>query len=105
MSYNLLFTGNFYNVDSVAKMFEIFGIRINNKFCALFSWTLDKRNDLFKYGDLILEGSFKLAGSKTTRQLFLFEEMLLIVKERNGALICKDYIMVTFQNLHLRFPS
>uniref|UniRef100_A0A183VF23 Pleckstrin homology domain-containing family G member 1 n=1 Tax=Toxocara canis TaxID=6265 RepID=A0A183VF23_TOXCA len=60
---------------------------------ALHRWCSEGSEDLSKYGDLLLEGTFKLAGSKTNRQLFLFEEMLLIVKERNGALICKDYIM------------
>uniref|UniRef100_A0A915B409 Pleckstrin homology domain-containing family G member 1 n=1 Tax=Parascaris univalens TaxID=6257 RepID=A0A915B409_PARUN len=60
---------------------------------ALHRWCSEGSEDLSKYGDLLLEGTFKLAGSKTNRQLFLFEEMLMIVKERNGALICKDYIM------------
>ncbi|CAG9530808.1 unnamed protein product [Cercopithifilaria johnstoni] len=60
---------------------------------ALHKWCIDEKEDLSKYGDLLLEATFKLAGAKTNRQLFLFEEMLLIVKERNGALICKDYIM------------
>uniref|UniRef100_A0A0N5ANQ8 DH domain-containing protein n=1 Tax=Syphacia muris TaxID=451379 RepID=A0A0N5ANQ8_9BILA len=67
--------------------------RVRELQSALHSWSLDKRDDLFEYGDLLLEGVFKIAGSKTNRQLFLFEEMLLIVKERNNALICKDYIM------------
>lgn len=61
---------------------------------ALHRWCSEGSEDLSRYGDLLLEGTFKLAGSKTNRQLFLFEEMLMIVKERNGALICKDYIMV-----------
>lgn len=60
---------------------------------ALHRWCSEGSEDLSRYGDLLLEGTFKLAGSKTNRQLFLFEEMLMIVKERNGALICKDYIM------------
>uniref|UniRef100_A0A0R3RRT3 DH domain-containing protein n=1 Tax=Elaeophora elaphi TaxID=1147741 RepID=A0A0R3RRT3_9BILA len=60
---------------------------------ALHKWCIDEKEDLSKYGDLLLEATFKLAGAKTNRQLFLFEEMLLIVKERSGALICKDYIM------------
>lgn len=62
---------------------------------ALHKWCIDEKEDLSKYGDLLLEATFKLAGAKTNRQLFLFEEMLLIVKERNGSLICKDYIMVS----------
>lgn len=61
---------------------------------ALQKWCIDEKEDLSKYGDLLLEATFKLAGAKTNRQLFLFEEVLLIVKERSGALICKDYITV-----------
>lgn len=68
--------------------------RVRELQSALHKWCIDEREDLSKYGDLLLEATFKLAGAKTNRQLFLFEEMLLIVKERNGALICKDYIMV-----------
>uniref|UniRef100_A0A0K0CSX9 RhoGEF domain protein n=1 Tax=Angiostrongylus cantonensis TaxID=6313 RepID=A0A0K0CSX9_ANGCA len=41
----------------------------------------------------IQKWSVDKAGSKTTRLLFLFEEMLLIVKQRNSNYICKDYIM------------
>lgn len=67
-------------------------------------WGLDEKQDLSKYGDLLLEGLFKIAGSKTNRLLFLFEEMLLIVKERSGVLICKDYIMVSFSS-HFFGPS
>lgn len=62
---------------------------------ALHKWCIDEKEDLSKYGDLMLEATFKLAGAKTNRQLFLFEEVLLIVKERNGSLLCKDYIMVS----------
>ncbi|VDD92834.1 unnamed protein product [Enterobius vermicularis] len=62
---------------------------------ALNSCRFGKRVDLLRCGDLLLEGNFKLAGSKTTRQVFLFEEMLLVTKERNDALLCKDYIMAS----------
>ena len=43
-----------------------------------------------------MEASFRQAGSKTTRLLFLFEEMLLIVKQRGSNYVCKDYIMVGY---------
>ncbi|KAE9415850.1 hypothetical protein Angca_008366 [Angiostrongylus cantonensis] len=54
---------------------------------------IEQTANLLAYGELLLEASFRQAGSKTTRLLFLFEEMLLIVKQRNSNYICKDYIM------------
>lgn len=57
--------------------------------------SLQEAANLSAYGDLILEAQFRQAGSKTTRLLFLFEEMLLIVKQRNSNYVCKDYIMVS----------
>ncbi|CAJ0939873.1 unnamed protein product, partial [Mesorhabditis belari] len=50
-------------------------------------------SDLAAYGELLLEASFRVSGSKATRLLFLFEEMLLIVKQKGTQYVCKDYIM------------
>ncbi|CAJ0582541.1 unnamed protein product, partial [Mesorhabditis spiculigera] len=49
--------------------------------------------DLATYGELLLEANFRMAGGKATRLLFLFEEMLLIVKQKGSQFACKDYIM------------
>ncbi|ETN77907.1 RhoGEF domain protein [Necator americanus] len=54
---------------------------------------IEQTANLSAYGELLLEAQFRQAGSKTTRLLFLFEEMLLIVKQRNSNYVCKDYIM------------
>ncbi|GMR59250.1 hypothetical protein PMAYCL1PPCAC_29445 [Pristionchus mayeri] len=56
-------------------------------------WRNEETPDLSAYGELLLEAQFRLAGAKTMRQLFLFEEMLLIAKQRNGQLVVKDFIM------------
>ncbi|VDM59385.1 unnamed protein product [Angiostrongylus costaricensis] len=68
--------------------------RVEQLQAAIQKWSVDKQTaNLLAYGELLLEASFRQAGSKTTRLLFLFEEMLLIVKQRNSNYICKDYIM------------
>ncbi|GMT11275.1 hypothetical protein PFISCL1PPCAC_2572 [Pristionchus fissidentatus] len=59
----------------------------------LTQWSNQQTPDLTTYGELLLEAQFRLAGAKTTRQLFLFEEMLLIAKQRSGHLVVKDFIM------------
>ncbi|KJH53454.1 RhoGEF domain protein [Dictyocaulus viviparus] len=70
--------------------------RVEQLQTAIQKWSVDKQTaNLLSYGDLLLEASFRQAGSKTTRLLFLFEEMLLIVKQRNSNYICKDYIMAS----------
>ncbi|VDN23379.1 unnamed protein product, partial [Cylicostephanus goldi] len=74
--------------------------RVEQLQAAIQKWTVDKVRDqnyhnanLSAYGELLLEAQFRQAGSKTIRLLFLFEEMLLIVKQRNSSYVCKDYIM------------
>ncbi|EPB67114.1 hypothetical protein ANCCEY_13795 [Ancylostoma ceylanicum] len=82
--------------------------RVEQLQAAIQKWTVDKVRyvlhhmckfqqtaNLSAYGELLLEAQFRQAGSKTTRLLFLFEEMLLIVKQRNSNYICKDYIMAS----------
>lgn len=67
----------------------------------VFFWNLtiffQSAANLSAYGELLLEASMRQAGSKTTRLLFLFEEMLLIVKQRANSYTCKDYIMVIWK--------
>uniref|UniRef100_A0A1I7XGN0 DH domain-containing protein n=1 Tax=Heterorhabditis bacteriophora TaxID=37862 RepID=A0A1I7XGN0_HETBA len=67
--------------------------RVEQLQMAIQKWKIDQTTNLSAYGELLLEASFRQAGSKTVRLLFLFEEMLLIVKQRNTSFICKDYIM------------
>ncbi|CBL43438.1 PH domain-containing protein [Caenorhabditis elegans] len=69
--------------------------RVGQLQSTLQKWKADEIqiSNLSAYGDLLLEATFRQAGSKTTRLLFLFEEMLLIVKQRGANYVCKDYIM------------
>ncbi|CAB3399115.1 unnamed protein product [Caenorhabditis bovis] len=69
--------------------------RVGQLQATLQKWKADEIQitNLSAYGDLLLEANFRQAGSKTSRLLFLFEEMLLIVKQRGSNYVCKDYIM------------
>ncbi|EFP11282.1 CRE-UIG-1 protein [Caenorhabditis remanei] len=79
--------------------------RVGQLQSTLQKWKADEIqiSNLSAYGDLLLEASFRQAGSKTTRLLFLFEEMLLIVKQRGSNYVCKDYIMVGYWILFSEF--
>ncbi|GAB1599962.1 rhoGEF domain-containing protein gxcJ-like isoform X2 [Argonauta hians] len=49
--------------------------------------------DLTTLGELVLEGSFRLCGTKTHRHVFLFEKAVLIAKKKEeGMLSCKTFI-------------
>lgn len=49
--------------------------------------------DLTTLGDLIIEGSLRICGTKTYRQVFLFEKAVLITKKKEeGMLSCKSFI-------------
>lgn len=51
--------------------------------------------DLTTYGNLVLEDSFRLHGSRTDRYLFLFEKILLITKRRESGYSCKATLMLS----------
>ncbi|XP_053737881.1 pleckstrin homology domain-containing family G member 3-like isoform X3 [Synchiropus splendidus] len=55
----------------------------------LVNW---KGPDLTTYGELVLEGSFKLHGAKHQRTLFLFQRLLLITRRRVEHFIYKTHI-------------
>ncbi|CAC5403608.1 Pleckstrin homology domain-containing family G member 1,Pleckstrin homology domain-containing family G member 3 [Mytilus coruscus] len=56
--------------------------------------------DLTRLGELVLEGSFRIYGAKTSRQVFLFERGVLIGKRKeDGMLICR--VMIQCSNLML----
>ncbi|KAL5009092.1 hypothetical protein ScPMuIL_014673 [Solemya velum] len=49
--------------------------------------------DLTRLGELVLEGSFRTFGAKTSRQVFLFEKGVVISKRKeDGMLSCKGFI-------------
>ncbi|MEQ2158148.1 hypothetical protein GOODEAATRI_009205 [Goodea atripinnis] len=52
-------------------------------------------SDLTTYGELVLEGSFKVPRARHERTLFLFDRMLLITKRRGEHYIYKTHISVS----------
>lgn len=57
----------------------------------LLNW---KGPDLTTYGELVLEGTFKVYRAKNERTLFLFDRMLLITKRRGEHFVYKTHISV-----------
>uniref|UniRef100_UPI003AAB0B46 LOW QUALITY PROTEIN: pleckstrin homology domain-containing family G member 3-like n=1 Tax=Centroberyx gerrardi TaxID=166262 RepID=UPI003AAB0B46 len=55
----------------------------------LLNW---KGPDLTTYGELVLEGTFKVHRAKNERTLFLFDRMLLITKRRREHFVYKTHI-------------
>ncbi len=64
----------------------------------LLNW---KGPDLTTYGELVLEGTFKVHRAKNERTLFLFDRMLLITKRRGEHYVYKTHISVrNFKLIH-----
>lgn len=53
-----------------------------------------KGPDLTTYGELVLEGTFKVHRAKNERTLFLFDRVLLITKRRGELFVYKEHISV-----------
>lgn len=68
-----------------------------------------KGPDLTSYGELVLEGTFRIQRAKNERTLFLFDKLLLITKKRDDTFTYKAHILVGLhfghgQGLCLLFP-
>ncbi len=50
--------------------------------------------DLIGYGELVLEGTFRIQRAKNERTLFLFDKLLLITKKREETYTYKAHILV-----------
>ncbi|XP_019618737.1 PREDICTED: pleckstrin homology domain-containing family G member 1-like isoform X2 [Branchiostoma belcheri] len=50
-------------------------------------------HDLTTYGELLLEGSFRMSRARNERHLYLFEKMLLVTKKLPSGLQCKTHIL------------
>ncbi|KAK2502072.1 hypothetical protein MC885_015641 [Smutsia gigantea] len=50
--------------------------------------------DLTSYGELVLEGTFRIQRAKNERTLFLFDKLLLITKKRDDTFTYKAHILV-----------
>ncbi|KAF7198794.1 transcript variant X2 [Nothobranchius furzeri] len=64
-------------------------VRLQEVQSLLLNW---RGPDLTTYGELVLEGSFKVHRAKNERTLFLFDRMLLITKRRGEHYIYKTHI-------------
>lgn len=53
-----------------------------------------KGPDLTSYGELVLEGTFRIQRAKNERTLFLFDKLLLITKKRDDTFTYKAHILV-----------
>lgn len=68
----------------------------------LLNWT---GPDLTTYGELVLEGTFRVHRVRNEKTFFLFDKVLLITKKRGGHFVYKGHIPVTRPHLLLpRFP-
>ncbi|XP_010880443.2 pleckstrin homology domain-containing family G member 1 isoform X1 [Esox lucius] len=65
-------------------------IRLQEIQSLLTNW---KGPDLIGYGELVLEGTFRLQRAKNERTLFLFDKLLLVTKKREEAYTYKAHIL------------
>ncbi|MEQ2171522.1 hypothetical protein GOODEAATRI_011564 [Goodea atripinnis] len=80
-------------------------VRLQEIQSLLTNW---KGPDLIGYGELVLEGTFRLQRAKNERTLFLFDKLLLITKKREETYTYKAHILAKSQQdkrmwiLHLK---
>ncbi|KAK1171522.1 hypothetical protein AOXY_G6370 [Acipenser oxyrinchus oxyrinchus] len=65
-------------------------VRLQEIQSLLTSW---KGPDLISYGELVLEGTFRIQRAKNERTLFLFDKLLLISKKREESYAYKAHIL------------
>nr|XP_006625945.1 PREDICTED: pleckstrin homology domain-containing family G member 1 isoform X1 [Lepisosteus oculatus] len=65
-------------------------VRLQEIQSLLTNW---KGPDLISYGELVLEGTFRIQRAKNERTLFLFDKLLLITKKREESYTYKAHIL------------
>ncbi|KAI1897674.1 hypothetical protein AGOR_G00085700 [Albula goreensis] len=65
-------------------------VRLQEVQSQLTNW---KGPDLISYGELVLEGTFRIQRAKNERTLFLFDRLLLITKKREESYTYKAHIL------------
>ncbi|KAJ8355623.1 hypothetical protein SKAU_G00184170 [Synaphobranchus kaupii] len=65
-------------------------VRLQEVQSQLSSW---KGPDLISYGELVLEGTFRIHRAKNERTLFLFDRLLLVTKKREETYTYKAHIL------------
>ncbi|XP_056150376.1 pleckstrin homology domain-containing family G member 3 [Lampris incognitus] len=81
-------TGVAWYINDMKRKHE-HAVRLQEVQSLLLNW---KGPDLTTYGELVLEGTFKVHRAKNERTLFLFERMLLITKRRGEHFVYKTHI-------------
>ncbi|XP_047243998.1 pleckstrin homology domain-containing family G member 3-like isoform X7 [Girardinichthys multiradiatus] len=81
-------TGVAWYINDMKRKHE-HAVRLQEVQSLLLNW---KGQDLTTYGELVLEGSFKVPRARHERTLFLFDRMLLITKRRGEHYVYKTHI-------------
>ncbi|XP_076129198.1 pleckstrin homology domain-containing family G member 3-like isoform X2 [Alosa pseudoharengus] len=81
-------TGVAWYINDMKRKHE-HAVRLQEVQSLLINW---KGPDLTTYGELVLEGTFKVHRAKNERTLFLFDRMLLITKRRGEHYVYKTHI-------------
>nr|XP_029138415.1 pleckstrin homology domain-containing family G member 3-like isoform X2 [Labrus bergylta] len=81
-------TGVAWYINDMKRKHE-HAVRLQEVQSLLLNW---KGPDLTTYGELVLEGTFKVHRAKNERTLFLFDHMLLITKRRGEHFVYKTHI-------------
>ncbi|CAH0598715.1 unnamed protein product [Chrysodeixis includens] len=86
----LKMTGIAQHIDDMKRRHE-HAVRVQEIQSLLYGWN---GPDLTTYGELCAEGTFRVFGAKAMRHAFLFDNMLLVTKNReDGVLAYKSHIM------------
>ncbi|KAG9283172.1 pleckstrin homology domain-containing family G member 3-like [Astyanax mexicanus] len=81
-------TGVAWYINDMKRKHE-HAVRLQEVQSLLINW---KGPDLTTYGELVLEGTFRVHRAKNERTLFLFDRMLLITKRRGEHYVYKTHI-------------
>ncbi|XP_036405340.1 pleckstrin homology domain-containing family G member 3-like isoform X2 [Megalops cyprinoides] len=81
-------TGVAWYINDMKRKHE-HAVRLQEVQSLLINW---KGPDLTTYGELVLEGTFRVHRAKNERTLFLFDRMLLITKKRGEHYVYKAHI-------------
>jgi len=84
-------TGIAQHINDMKRKHE-HAVRVQEIQSLLHGW---QGEDLTTFGELCAEGSFRVAGAKALRHIFLFDKVLLITKKKEeGVLGYKAHIKV-----------
>ncbi|KAJ8409039.1 hypothetical protein AAFF_G00240600 [Aldrovandia affinis] len=81
-------TGVAWYINDMKRKHE-HAVRLQEVQSLLINW---KGPDLTTYGELVLEGTFRVYQAKNERTLFLFDKMILITKKRGEHYVYKAHI-------------